>query len=127
MTENEIKDLRKHAYDVFKTEIPLSGEIEKIQLFLDQSKMGFKKVNPKLIKTVSATVQWCPNFWNYPLEIDIPDSVMDAIRDQCGNLLAQRCDELAGLIMFPGHLELLLMTRSSPVTGSMPMDGQGVR
>lgn len=96
-TENEIKDLRKHAYDVFKTEIPLSGEIEKIQIFLDQSKMGFKKVNPKLIKTVSATVQWCPNFWNYPLEIDIPDSVMDAIRDQCGNLLAQRCDELAGL------------------------------
>jgi len=96
-TEKEIKSLRKYAYDVFKTEIPLSGEIEKIQIFLDQSKMGFKKVNPKIVKTVTATVQWVPNFWNFPMEIEIPDSVMGVIREQCGVLLNKRCDELAGL------------------------------
>ena len=96
-TEKEIKSLRKYAYDVFKTEIPLSGEIEKIQIFLDQSKMGFKKMSPKIVKTVTATVQWVPNFWNFPMEIEIPDSVMGIIRDQCGVLLNQRCDELAGL------------------------------
>ena len=96
-TEKEIKSLRKHAYDVFKTEIPLSGEIEKIQIFLDQSKMEFKKVSPKLVKTVTATVQWVPNFWNFPMEIEIPDSVMGTIREQCGVLLGQKCDELAGL------------------------------
>lgn len=96
-TEKEIKDLREYAYDVFKTEIPLSGEIEKIQIFLDQSKMGFGKLKPKIIKTVTETVKWIPNFWNYPMEIELPDSVMGVIRDQCGNLLYQRCDELAGL------------------------------
>ena len=96
-TEKEIKSLRKHAYDVFKTEIPLSGEIEKIQIFLDQSKMEFKKVSPKLVKTVTATMQWVPNFWNFPMEIEIPDSVMGTIREQCGVLLGQKCDELAGL------------------------------
>lgn len=96
-TEKEIKSLRKHAYDVFKTEIPLSGEIEKIQIFLDQSKMEFKKVSPKIVKTVTATVQWVPNFWNFPMEIEIPDSVMGTIREQCGVLLGQKCDELAGL------------------------------
>ena len=32
-TEKEIKNLRNYAYQVFKTEIPLSGEIEKLQIF----------------------------------------------------------------------------------------------
>ena len=96
-TDKEIKSLRNYAYQVFKTEIPLSGEIEKIQLFLDQSGMGFKKVSPKLIKTVTATVQWCPNFWTFPLEIEIPESVLGELRKQCVNLLNTRCDELATL------------------------------
>lgn len=96
-SEKDIKELRKHAYNVFKTEIPLSGEIEKIQIFLDHSDMGFTKASPRLIKTVNTTVQWFPNFWHYPMEVDIPESVLTVIREQCGILLNQKCDELAGL------------------------------
>ena len=96
-TDKEIKSLRTHAYNVFKTEIPLSGEIEKIQIFLEQSGMGFKKMNPKLIKTSNVTLQWVPNFWTFPMEIEIPESVMNEVRKQCVNLLNTRCDELATL------------------------------
>lgn len=96
-TEKEIKNLRTYAYQVFKTEIPLSGEIEKLQIFIEQSGMGFKKVSPKLVKTVTATVQWCPNFWTFPMEIEIPESALEELRKQCVNLLNSRCDDLARL------------------------------
>lgn len=56
-TDKEIKNLRAYAYELFKTEIPMSGEIEKIQLFINQSKYGFKKANPKLVKTVTSTIE----------------------------------------------------------------------
>ena len=103
-TEKEIKSLRNYAYQVFKTEIPLSGEIEKLQIFIEQSGMGFKKVSPKLIKTVTATVQWCPNFWTFPLEIEIPECVLGELRKQCVNLLNTRCDDLARLCGYTNRI-----------------------
>ena len=96
-TEKEIKNLRKFAYNTFQTEIPLSVEIEKIQLFVNQSKMGYKNVSPKLIKTNNVKLQWTPNFWTFPIEVEIPESIMGAIRTECENLLGVRCDELAKL------------------------------
>ena len=96
-TEKEIKDLRNQAYDLFKTEIPLSGEIEKIQVFINQSQYGFRKASPKLIKTIKSAIEWIPNYWTFPMEIDIPDSVMDIIRQQCTEMMYSKCDELATL------------------------------
>lgn len=96
-TDKEIKNLRTHAYNVFKTEIPLSGEIEKIQLFIEQSEMSFKKATPKLMKTTTVSLHWVPNFWTYPMEIEIPESILDELRKECMNLLDFRCDELAKL------------------------------
>ena len=95
--EKEIKKLRKHAFDTFQTEIPLSGEIEKIQIFLNQSQMGIKKMSPKIIKTNNVKLQWTPNFWTFPMEVEIPESIIGTIRTECENLLDVRCDELAKL------------------------------
>ncbi|HZJ98500.1 MAG TPA: hypothetical protein VFC79_00750 [Tissierellaceae bacterium] len=97
-TEKEIKNLRKFAHNTFQTEIPLSVEIEKIQLFVSQSKMGgYKDMGLKLIKTNNIKLQWIPNFWTFPMEVEIPESIMGTIRTECENLLDVRCDELAKL------------------------------
>jgi hypothetical protein len=103
--EKEIKKLRKHAFDTFQTEIPLSGEIEKIQIFLNQSQMGFKKMSPKIIKTNNVTLQWVPNFWTFPMEVDIPDCILDGLREECKRLLDTRCDELARLSEYSNTAE----------------------
>ena len=96
-TEKDIKNLRKHAHKVFKTEIPLSGEIEKIKMFLDQSEFEFRKDNPKLVKTTNVGIRWFPNFWEAQMEIDIPTDVLEIVRSQCVDLLSKKCDELASL------------------------------
>lgn len=102
--EKEIKKLRKYAFDTFQTEIPLSAEIEKIQLFVDQSKMGYKNVSPRLIKTNNVKLLWTPNFWTFPMEVEIPESIMGAIRTECENLLSVRCDELAKLCGYKNEM-----------------------
>ena len=96
-TEKEIKRLRLHAHKTLKTEIPLSGEIEKIQVFLDQSEMEFRKENPKLVKTTNVGIRWFPNFWEGQMEIEIPANVLEIVRLQCRELLSKKCDELASL------------------------------
>ena len=103
--EKEIKKLRKHAFDTFQTEIPLSGEIEKIQIFLNQSQMGFKKMSPKIIKTNNVKLQWTPNFWTFPMEVDIPASILENLRTECKRLLDTRCDELARLSEYSNTVE----------------------
>jgi uncharacterized protein with von Willebrand factor type A (vWA) domain len=103
-TEKEIKNLRKFAYNTFQTEIPLSAEIEKIQLFVDQSKMGYKNVNPRLIKTNNVKLLWTPKFWTFQMEVEIPESIMGAIRTECENLLSIRCDELAKLCGYKNEM-----------------------
>jgi hypothetical protein len=119
-TENEIKKLRKHAFDVFKTEIPLSAEIEKIQIFLDQSGFEFKRESPTLVKTVGYQLRWLPNFWHFPLEIDLPNDVLLIIRESCKTLLDNRCYELAGLCGYrlpeDGDSENPLNGVASPLT-----------
>lgn len=95
-TKKEIKELRKHAYRVFGTEIPLSSEIEKIELFLEQKDFGFFDL-PKITKTVQYSLRWFPNYWTHPMEIEIPNDVMEAIHKQCEVLLYERCNSLAEL------------------------------
>lgn len=96
-TEEEIKKLRKYAAEIFKTEIPLSAEIEKIQIFINQSKPGYKKMSSKLVKTNSVRLMWLPDFWVFPVEVEIPENIMGIILEQSKTLLDQRCDELAAL------------------------------
>ena len=103
-TEKEIKSLRKFAYDTFQTEIPLSAEIEKLQLFVDRSKMGYKNVSLKLIKTNNIKLQWTPNLWTFPMEVEIPESVMGALNTECENLLDVRCNELAKLCGYKNEM-----------------------
>ena len=95
--EKEIKKLRKHAFDTFQTEIPLWGEIEKIQICLNQSQVGFKKISPKIIKTNNVKLRWTPSFWTFPMEVDIPASILENLRTECKRLLDAKCDELARL------------------------------
>jgi len=95
-TKKDIKELRLYAYKVFGTELPLSAEIEKISLFLDQKDFGFVDI-PKLKKTVTYSLRWFPNYWTHPMEIDIPEPVMEAIYKQCEGLLYERCNSLAEL------------------------------
>lgn len=95
-TEEEIKHLKKYAAETFKTEIPLSAEIEKIQLFIQQN-TGYRKIGSKLVRTNSVGLRWLPDFWTYPVEVDIPDNIMGIILEQSKTLLDQRCDELSNL------------------------------
>lgn len=96
-TLEKIKELRSHAYKTFGIEIPLSTEIEKIQLFLEQSSSEIKHNLPRIIKTVSFSVRWLPNFWNHPMEVDFPEVGITAFRNAMIDVLNDYCDKLAGL------------------------------
>lgn len=95
-TKKDIKELRLCAYKVFGTELPLSTEIEKISLFLEQKDFGFANA-PKLMKNINYSLKWFPNYWGHSMEIEIPESIMETIYKQCEVLLYERCNSLAEL------------------------------
>lgn len=96
-TGKEISELRKKAYETFGTEIPLSAEILKLVVFLEQCRFNFKRELPKLTRTVRYSLKWLPNFWMYPIEAEIPIDAIPIIESAVHELLNARCDELADM------------------------------
>ena len=94
-TLEKIKELRSYAQKYFGTELPISEEILKLSLFLEQSNYEFKRDLPKIERVVKYTLRWLPNFWTSPMDIEIPKEVMDSLRSSVSDLLEQRCDTLA--------------------------------
>ncbi len=59
----------------------IEKEIEDIQL-LD----GHSEMNLKLIKTGNLKLQWIPEPYVFPMEVEITELVAEAIREECENL-----------------------------------------
>ena len=59
----------------------IEKEIEDIQLLDGQSEMSLK-----LIKTSNLKLQWIPESYVFPMEVEISKSVAKAIREECENL-----------------------------------------
>ena len=59
----------------------IEKEIEDIQLLDGQGEMSLK-----LIKTSNLKLQWIPESYVFPMEVEISESVAEAIREECENL-----------------------------------------